>query len=315
MVQKAEFTLPSSDGTHQLHAVCWQPDQGAPRAVVQLVHGISEHIGRYDAFAVYLADHGFAVVGHDHLGHGRTACDRKEYGFFAEREGWDLLLRDVRALRERTGAQFPGLPHFLVGHSMGSFVARTYLIAYPGTVDGCLLLGTGQPASALLVFGQAVSGVLCRLKGPRHVSRLVTALSLGAYNRQFRPNRTSADWISSDPAAVDAYVSDPLCRFVPTVGMFHDMLGGLRRIGDPSQLAHMDPATPVAFFAGADDPVGDQGRGVEKTARLFQEAGCRSVSVKLYPGARHELLNERIREQVYDDLLSWLEAHLAGTPG
>ena len=114
---------------------------------------------------------------------------------------------------------------------------------------------------------------------------------------------------------MDAYVADPLCRFVPTVGMFHDMLGGLRRIGDPSQLAHMDPATPVAFFAGADDPVGDQGRGVEKTARLFQEAGCRSVSVKLYPGARHELLNERIREQVYDDLLSWLEAHLAGTPG
>lgn len=310
MARKTAFTLPSSDGVHHLHAICWQPEDGTPRAVVQLVHGISEHIGRYDAFASYLAGCGFAVVGHDHLGHGHTARGRQEYGFFSEREGWTLLVQDVHSLRSHAGSVFPDLPYFLIGHSMGSFVARTYLISYPGTVDGCILLGTGQPAPALLSLGQGVSRLLCWVKGPRYVSRLVTALSLGSYNRQFHPNRTSADWISSDPSAVDAYLADPLCRFVPTVGMFRDMLGGLRTIGNPYFLSQMDPNTPVAFFAGADDPVGERGKGVQKTEQLFRNAGCRSVFVKLYPDARHELLNERCREEVYRDLLAWLELHL-----
>ena len=305
------FSLLSSDQVHPLHAALWRPE-GVPRAVVQIVHGISEHIGRYQDFAAFLAEHGFVAAGHDHLGHGRTARGREEQGFLAERNGWGLLVRDVHALREHVGAQFPGLPYFLLGHSMGSFVVRSYLIAYPGTVDGCLLLGTGQPAPALLTFGRAVCALLCRTQGPRHVSRLVTALSLGAYDRPFRPNRTRADWISSDPAEVDAYLADPLCRFVPTVGMFRDLLGGLQTIGDPRALSRMDPETPLALFAGGDDPVGDQGEGVRRVARLLREAGCRSVSVQLYPGARHELLHETCREQVYADLLAWLEARLSG---
>ena len=143
MVIKQEFTFPSSDGVHTVAAAWWRPE-GPPRGVVQLVHGISEHIGRYDSFARFLAEHGFAVVGHDHLGHGRTARNPSEFGWFADRDGWKHVVKDVRALRERVGAEYPGLPCFLLGHSMGSFVVRGYLMFWPGTVDGAILSGTGQ---------------------------------------------------------------------------------------------------------------------------------------------------------------------------
>ena len=310
MALREEFHFPSSDGVHQIHGLRWLPQDQTPRATVQLVHGISEYIGRYDAFARFLTDHGFAVAGHDHLGHGGTALDKSEYGFFSDKDGWDYLVRDVKTLHDDLDSRFPGVPHFLLGHSMGSFVARTYLIEHPGTVDGCLLLGTGQEAPALVAFGKAVSGALCRLRGNRHHSPLVTALSLGAYNAQVRPARTGADWISRDTAVVDAYVSDPLCRFVPTVGMFRDMMGGLQRISDSKGLAKMDPDTPVGIFSGDADPVGGRGKGVRTVEGFFRRAGCRDLTVKLYPGARHELLNETNREKVFADLLTWLENHL-----
>lgn len=306
------FSFPSSDGVHTVHAVEWTPD-GPPRAVVQLVHGISEHMGRYDHFARYLAGHGFAVCGHDHLGHGHTAAGPEEYGFLGEKNGWDHLARDVRALSDAERARFPEVPWFLMGHSMGSFVARTCLIRWPELADGCILSGTGQERAPLVAFGKAVSSLLCALRGPNTRSGLVTSLSLGAYNRQFRPNRTDSDWISRDEAVVDAYCADPLCQFVPTVGMFRDMMGGLQFIGRPANLTRMDPETPVLFFSGDHDPVGSNGRGVERVAALFRAAGVRDVTLRLYPGGRHEMLNECNREEVYADVLAWLEAHLPNT--
>lgn len=304
-----EFTFLSADGSHSIHAVAWY-GKGEPRAVVQIVHGLSEYVERYAPFAAFLNDHGFVVVGHDHLGHGKTAADRSEYGSFPEKDGWHTVNRDVRALREWAGREWPGLPHFLLGHSMGSFQARTYLIDYPGTVSGCLLSGTGQESEGMVILGKVVSGALCRLRGPRYVSKLVTAFSLGAYNNQFKPTRTSADWLSRDTAVVDEYVGDPQCEFVPTVGMFHAMMEGLQYIGDSRNLAKMDKATPVVLFSGDADPVGGRGKGVEKVYRLFCQAGCADVSMKLYPGARHEILNEINRQEVYGDMLLWLEEHM-----
>lgn len=305
-----EFTFPSSDGVHAVHAMEWLPDE-APRAVIQLVHGISEYVGRYDAFARFLCGHGFAVCGHDHLGHGLTA-EPEEYGFLGAKDGWSFLARDVRALRELEGRRHPDLPYFLMGHSMGSFVTRTYLIQWPGTVDGAILSGTGQETPLLVGLGKALSSLFCALRGPNSRSGLITSLSLGGYNRQFRPNRTDNDWISRDESVVDAYTADPLCQFVPTVGMFRDMMGGLQFISDRTQLARMDPATPVLFLSGDKDPVGSCGKGVEKVAGFFREAGCTDLTVKLYPGGRHEMLNEINRAEVFEDALAWLEAHLPG---
>ena len=309
MVMKQEFTFPSSDGIHSVAAVWWRP-QGEPRAVVQLVHGISEHMGRYDPFARFLAEHGFAVVGHAHLGHGRTAKDSSEYGWFGQRDGWKDVVRDVRALRELAGAEYPGVPHFLMGHSMGSFVVRGYLMFCPGTVDGAILSGTGQEPPLTVAAGRALSALLIRLKGSKARSGLMDSLSVGRYNGQFKPARTSADWISRDTAVVDAYCADPLCRFLPTVGMYHDMMVGLQLLAKPANLRRMDPDTPVYFFSGDRDPVGANGAGVKKVAGWFKDAGVRDLTVKLYPEGRHEMLNETNRQEVWDDVLSWLEKHL-----
>ena len=168
----------------------------------------------------------------------------------------------------------------------------------------------GRGAAAAVAFGKTLSGTLCKTRGPDYVSKTVNELSLGAYNKAFKPNRTSSDWISRDEAAVDAYLADPLCSFMPTVGMFRDMMGGLQFIADPANLARMDKDTPVYFLSGDHDPVGSMGRGVRKVEELFRSAGCRDVTVKLYPGGRHEMFNELNRQEVFDDLLAWIESRL-----
>ena len=303
------FTFPSSDGRHTCHGSCWQPARDLPRGVVQIVHGVAEHMGRYEWFARFLAGHGYAVCGADHLGHGRTGAEDGKFGYFGPRRGWELVTRDVRRLRLMAGDRFPGVPYFLLGHSMGSFLTRTYLCRYPGTVDGAILSGTGQESALLVGAGKALAGLIAHVRGPEAVSPLVNELSLGSYNKQFRPNRTGADWISRDEKVVDAYLRDPWCTFTPTVGMFRDMLGGLQYIASPAALAQMDPDTPVYLFSGDRDPVGGNGAGVRKVYGYFEKQGTRDLTMKLYPGGRHEMLNELNREEVYADVLAWLDRH------
>lgn len=308
MIRTTHFHYPSARDGCSIHALEWAPE-GPPRGIVHLVHGISEHIGRYDETARFLAEHGFLVCGEDHLGHGRTVTDGS-YGFFAPENGWTLAARDVRALRKLEGARHPNLPYFLLGHSMGSFLTRTYLILWPGTVSGAVLMGTGQEPAPLVALGKRISALECRRLGPRGVSPLVHTLSLGAYNRRFRPSRTPSDRLSRDPAEVDAFLADPLCQSRPTVSLFRDMMGGLQLIARRDQLARMDPSVPVCFLSGQEDPVGGMGRGVEQVVRMFQDAGCRDLSLHLYPGARHELFHEQNRREVWADLLDWLEDRL-----
>lgn len=308
MAVEKEFTFPSSDGLHRCYAREWLPE-GPPRAVVQLVHGVAEHVGRYAAFASWLAGKGFAVAGEDHLGHGKTVEDEK-YGYFGPKNGWDLVVKDIRRLRELEGEQYPDVPYFILGHSMGSFLTRTYLIRYPGTVTGAILSGTGQEGAATVALGKLLCGLICKTQGPEKRSGLVHNMALGAYNKQFAPNRTGSDWISRDEAVVDAYLQDPFCTFMPTVGMYRDMMGGLQYIADPKNLKKMYKTTPIYFFSGDHDPVGQNGKGVEKVAGFFRAAGCTDVTVKLYPDGRHEMLNERNKQEVYQDVLSWMEGKL-----
>lgn len=299
------ISYPSCDGVHTIHAVQWLPE-GEPRGVIQIVHGVAEYVERYAPLAHYLAERGYVVCGEDHLGHGHTAAG--QFGYFAPRGGWDLVARDIRQLRVLQGERYPGLPYVMLGHSMGSFLTRTYLIRWPGTLDGAVLSGTGQEPAPLVALGRLLAGGLCALRGPEYVSDLVYQLSLGAYNRAFRPNRTTADWLSRDEGAVDANLRDPLCAFRPTVSMFRDMMTGLRFIARQDNLARMDRATPVYFLSGDRDPVGSMGAGVKKVAGMFRAAGCGDVTLKLYPGGRHEMFNEINRQEVMDDLLAWLQS-------
>ncbi len=304
MCQIQDFTYPSVQKGSTIHARVWLPQQ-APKGIVQLVHGVGEHVGRYHQAACFWAQHGFLVCGEDHLGHGLTEGGPR--GYFAPKDGWSLVVEDIHALRLRMGQQYPGVPYFLLGHSMGSFLTRTYLIRYPGDVDGAILSGTGQESAPLVALGKLLAGVERRRRGEHGVSPLVNSLSLGAYNRKFRPNRTGADWISSDPAMVDEYLADPLCQSPSTAAMFQDMMGGLQFIAKKENLARMDPNTPIFFFSGDQDPVGGMGKGVRKVYRMFQQAGCRDVRLRLYPGGRHEMLHETVGDQVQQDVLDWLE--------
>ncbi len=302
------FSFPSSDGVHTIQAREWLPE-GQPKAVVQIVHGVAEYVERYDHVAQFLTQHGYVVCGEDHLGHGRTAKP-EEYGWFADRGGWDLISADVHKLRQLQGEKYPGILYFLVGHSMGSFLTRTFLCRWPGEVDGAVLSGTGQESAFNVTMGRLLSGLICKTKGSRYVSPMLDNLSLGGYNKKFKPNRTSADWISRDEEVVDTYLKDPLCSFKPSAGMFHDMMGGLQYISSQQALARMDKNTPIYFFSGDKDPVGAMGKGVHKVYGFFEKQGVRDLSLKLYPEGRHEMLNELNRDEVKQDLLAWLDGHV-----
>lgn len=304
-----EFTFPSADGRTAIHAVEWLPE-GDVRAVLQISHGVAEYILRYEPFAEYLTARGFAVAGHDHLGHGGSVAEGAARLYFGPRGSWSWVVDDLYTRRQLAGKRFPGVPCFLLGHSMGSFLARTYLIRYPGTVDGAVLMGTGQQSPALIAGGKAVAAAESARIGEDRASPLVEKLAFGAYNKRFAPNRTANDWLSVSTENVDRYLADPLCGGTPTSGLFREMLGGLTFIAKPENLKRMNLNTPVLFISGEMDPVGDCGRGVKKAFRSFQKAGVRDVSLQLYPELRHEILCEDCRETVYGDIFQWLEARI-----
>lgn len=297
------FYIPSTGGG-QLHCRKWLPES-KPKAVVQLVHGIAEHIGRYDHFARFLNQHGYIVTAEDHMGHGGSIVGDLK-GYF--NGGWMNAVADVKALHDKTVAEHPGLPYIFLGHSMGSFLLRTYLYTYPEALNAAIISGTGWQPAAALKAGLA----LCKLEekrlGETKTSPLLNSLIFGTYNKMFKPNRTPNDWICSDDAVVDKYMADPLCGFDATIGLARDMLTGVRMNQEPANLAKMNKALPVLFVSGAKDPVGGMAKGVLKTIDAFKRTGLRNITIHIYPEGRHEMLNEVNRSEVYGDVLRWLEA-------
>ena len=306
---RREFTFPSADGKTPIHAVEWRPE-GSVRAVVQVTHGVSEFILRYEPLARFLTEHGFAVVGHDHLGHGLSLTDGAPRMYFGPKGSWDWVVADLEQRRLLAREAFPDLPFFLLGHSMGSFVARTHLICHPGTVDGAILMGTGQMPDALVAGGKLVANIEARRLGETSPSPIIARLSFEAYNKIFAPNRTPFDWLSVNEENVDFYMTHPLCGGDPTTGLFREMLGGIAFIKKAENLAKMRKNTPILFISGEMDPVGDCGKGVKLAHESFLRAGMEDVELQLYPGLRHEILCETEREQVCADILRWLEAKL-----
>ena len=310
MTKKTDFTFLSSDGKTRLHGISWVPEDTAPVAVLQLVHGVAEHIDRYDDFARFLNGHGVIVVGHDHLGHGKSLPEGGTPVYFGDGCTWDTPVNDIYVLHTRLKEQYPQLPLLLMGHSMGSFLSRTYLVRYPGTVRAAVLMGTGWQKRAVLDGGLALADLLAR-RDPAATNDMVSELAFGAYNKTFKPNRTAYDWLSLDQENVDAYIADPMCGHDATVGLFREMLRGIRFNQRRENLRRMDGSVPVLLISGEDDPVGGMGEGVRRTYQAFRDAGVADCTLKLYPKLRHELLNERAqRETVYQDIWNWMEAKL-----
>ena len=311
MTNMTEFTFLSTDGKTQLHGMRWEPDGGSVRAVLQICHGVAEHIARYDAFARYLNGLGIAVVGHDHLGHGLSLPEGGTPVYFGAGNTWNTVVDDIYVLHQRIRLWYPDVPLCIMGHSMGSFLTRTYLIRYPGTVKAAVIMGTGWQPKAVIAGGMAVAKAVGAVVGENGTSDLVTNLAFGAYNKLFAPNRTSCDWLSADEDNVDAYMADPLCGADATVGLFRQMLSGIRFNQKLSNLRQMDPRIPVLFVAGEKDPVGDCGNGVRRTYQEFRRAGMQDCTLKLYPGLRHEILNEKAQQQqIFEDIGQWLTSKL-----
>lgn len=310
MTNKTDFTFLSSDGRTRLHGIIWVPEDVTPVAVLQIVHGVAEHIDRYDGFARFLNDHGVIVAGHDHLGHGKSLPEGGTPVYFGDGNTWNTPVDDIYVLHTKLKERYPQLPLLLMGHSMGSFLSRTYLIRYSGTVKAAILMGTGWQSAAALAGGLALAGTLAR-HDAASTNAAVTALAFGAYNKTFKPNRTEYDWLSADQENVDEYIADPMCGHDATVGLFHEMLWGIRFNQRPANLRRMDMDTPVLLISGQDDPVGGMGAGVRRTYQEFRRAGVMDCTLKLYPGLRHELLNEKEhRAAVYQDIWNWMEAKL-----
>ncbi|MBQ7173457.1 MAG: lysophospholipase [Clostridia bacterium] len=309
MPKFSEFRFPSSNGQNEIFVRLCEPD-GTPRGIVQVAHGVAEHSERYIPFLTFLAEHGFVAAADDHLGHGKSARDESELGYFAERDGWDCVVSDLHTLHEKLVKDYPGIPVFLFGHSMGSFLTRTYLIKYPNDLTGAMICGTGQQASIMVAGGKMLSSIVSAFKGKKCRSNFLNGLAFGSYNKEFEPKRTICDWLSRDEKVVDAYMADPFCGFTATAGLFHDMMGGISFISKPKNLANMNKDLPVFFVSGAKDPVGENGKGVEKAVNAFKAAGMKDVTLKLYPDCRHELLNELNKEEVMKDLLDWIESKL-----
>ena len=311
MTNMTEFTFLSTDGKTQLHGMRWEPEGGSVRAVLQICHGVAEHIARYDAFARYLNGLGIAVVGHDHLGHGLSLPEGGTPVYFGAGNTWNTVVDDIYVLHQRIRLWYPDVPLCIMGHSMGSFLTRTYLIRYPGTVKAAVIMGTGWQPKAVIAGGMAVAKAVGAVVGENGTSDLVTNLAFGAYNKLFAPNRTSCDWLSADEGNVDAYMADPLCGADATVGLFRQMLSGIRFNQKLSNLRQMDPRIPVLFVAGEKDPVGDCGNGVRRTYQEFRRAGVQDCTLKLYPGLRHGILNEKAQQQqIFEDIGQWLTSKL-----
>ena len=305
-----EFYFPSKDGNTEIHTIEWKPE-GEVRAVLQICHGMVEYIRRYDEFAQFLCGKGYYVVGNDHLGHGKSIQAKSEYGFFNEKYGNACVLGDMHTLRQRTEKKYPGVPYFMLGHSMGSSLLRQYIQMYGNGLSGAVLMGTvADHKKAALLFGKRLCRVMAAFRGWHYRSRMVDKLVLGAYNKKFKPARTRADWITSDNENLDTYVSDPLCSFMSTVNAYYNVFSGMIGIQRKESVYMIPKGLPILFLSGADDPVGEFGKGVRKIYEKYRAAGIQDVTLRLYTGDRHELLNETDREQVYKDLLGWFEKHI-----
>jgi len=316
--------MPMDDGA-QVYLRRW--DVSAPRAVLHIIHGMGEHSHRYGRLARRLREEGIEVWAADQRGHGETACSKNEsgkgglLGHCADIDGFARVTADIDIINRAILKERPGIPVFLLGHSWGSFIAQNYIENYDGKLSaygdtvkltGCILSGTRGPSKGLKVnLGAPAMAFLAFILGERKKSKIAKAAADGPYNKVFRPNRTGVDWLSRDEKEVDAYVADPLCGMLCSVGFYRDMARALKRIHQSQEMEKIRKTLPIYVFSGSADPVGDMGESFAALAVAYRHLGIKDLETVLYPDARHEPLNETNRDEVQESLLSWLLRHCA----
>lgn len=309
------YSFVSHDGKTRINAKLWTSSRWGttekstgekPKAVIQIVHGMAEHIERYDAMARYLVAHGFVVCAEDHIGHGRSASEG-DLGHMPLVGGLDVLVGDVHTLHCMVHGCFPDVPYILYGHSMGSLISRVYITRFGDQLAGCVLAGTANGPVLLSRLGETLAHLIASVRGETFRSKLLDNLGVGSYGKKISGAKTPLDWLSADPQVVQDYVDDPLSGQMFSVGAYGTLLGLVGQVTSKEWAQEVPKGLPVLFIAGDQDPVGDMGRGVQAAAKALRDAGVESVEVKIYPGLRHEVHNEAIREEVYTFVIGWID--------
>lgn len=302
MAIKQDFYYDSADKKTKIHAVKWIPEIET-RAILQIAHGMFEYIDRYDYFARFMAENGILVAGNDHLGHGASVLIEEDRGFFSEGDGNMAVIKDMRNLREMLKEEYE-VPYFILGHSMGSFLVRQYVSIYHD-MDGALIMGTGYPPYAKVMYGMIISRLLATFKGWRYRSRYIHKLAVEKNNTYFEPSRTRSDWLTRDEKVVDAYINDKRINFIFTLNAFYYMFKGMLYSYDKGYLDKIPESLPLILLSGEKDPLGNFGKDVEKLYAVYKTK-LTDVTMKLYKDYRHEILNELDKDKVNKDILSWI---------
>jgi alpha-beta hydrolase superfamily lysophospholipase len=305
MINKESIFYDSRAPERKIHAVKWEP-QGDPKAILIIAHGMGEHIERYDAFATYLAEKGILVAGCDHLGHGKSVGGQAEFGYFCHRDPVTVLVRDVHRLKKMIQEQHPAIPQIIMGHSMGSFIVRNYLFRYGKGIDAAILMGTGMPPRFLLGCSRFIAAVQAIFVGEEKQGLFLNKITFSGYNKRITEPISAFSWLSFNTDNVEAYDDDPLCGFVFSINGFRTLFDMINRLYQAKNLAQIPKDKPILIISGAEDAVGEYGKGPFKTKKSLQSVGIENVSMKLYPWGRHEILHEVEREEAYKDIYEWL---------
>jgi alpha-beta hydrolase superfamily lysophospholipase len=309
-VSYSRFKFTARDGAI-INVHKWGLDEGRTiKGVVQISHGMAEWAYRYDYFAKALNREGYIVYANDHRGHGLTAPSVEDIGYISDKDGFIDMVEDMQELNQQIREDHPSLPLVLFGHSMGSFLSQKYIQLYGSDLAGVILSGSNGKQGPVINLGIALAYLEMRFKGRRHRSRLLDQLSFGAYNRAFPDNRTRFDWLSRDQKQVNRYIEDPYCGGIFTSSFFYDFLRGIRMVTKGRYLKTVPQNLPIYILSGSMDPVGGFGKGLEELKDMYITHGLKEVSLILYPGGRHEMLNEINRDEVIGDIVSWLNKTL-----
>ncbi|HEY9575192.1 MAG TPA: alpha/beta hydrolase [Lachnospiraceae bacterium] len=300
-----EGSIPSSDKEHDLHLLVWEPKKKA-RAIVQISHGMMEYVGRFEGLAVFLAKEGFVVIGNDHLGHGKSTKVKEELGYIGVGKSKSLL-EDLREVSLYIKKLYPALPLVLFGHSMGSFLARSYAMTYSKKIEGLILSGTGYQPQPLLKTARALAFLIGKIKGDFYRSEFFKRMAFAGYLSRIKNPKTANDWLTKDEKIVEAYNKDAYCNYTFTMNGYQTLLEVLDSIQKRKNIAKIRKDLPIYFIAGKEDPVGNYGLGVKKVYESYKKAGIKDIDLKLYANDRHELTNELDKETVFADIVKWME--------
>lgn len=301
---KEMISLKSANGASEVKGVLYKPEKPA-KALIQISHGMVEYIGRYEDFMNYLVNNGYAVCAHDHIGHGNSVGKDETFGYFKKEDGDQALVDDLYEFGQLAKKQLnQSVPFILLGHSMGSFIARICVVKYPDTYDGFIISGTGGP-SALSSVGPTFASIVKKVSGEKKQSEKLDNILFGSFNKKIDNARTSKDWLSRDPDVVDAYLKDPFSSFIFTTSAFKDLASLTKKANDPKWFSSVSKTMPILMISGDKDPVGNYGKGVLEVYNRLKENGCQ-ISIILYEDGRHEMLNEINKQDVYQDILNWL---------